>query len=108
MAACCTRDDFLRENPVRVEWWGGQFAPCETRQDAAIVQVARGVGRDPGVGGEDVVGVPYGSDLRHLVNAGATPGILFGPGDVTEAHRENESVGVGELVEGSAPWRSPC
>ena len=101
VAACCARDDFLRDNPARVEWWGGQFAPCETPQDAAIVQVARGVARDLGVGGDDVVGVPYGSDLRHLVNAGATPGILFGPGDVTEAHRENESVGVAELVEGA-------
>ena len=101
VAACCARDDFLRDNPARVEWWGGQFAPCETPLDAAIVQVARGVARDLGVGGDDVVGVPYGSDLRHLVNAGGTPGILFGPGDVAEAHRENESVGVVELVEGA-------
>ena len=101
VAACGARDDFLREHPARVEWWGGQFAPCETPRDAPIVQVARGVGRDLGVGGDDVVGVPYGSDLRHLVNAGGTPGILFGPGDVTEAHRENESVGVAELVKGA-------
>lgn len=101
VAACCARDDFLRENPVGVEWWGGQFAPCETPGDAAIVQVARGVARDLGVGGGGVVGVPYGSDLRHLVNAGRTPGILFGPGDVSEAHRENESIGVGELMDGA-------
>ncbi|MYI46926.1 MAG: hypothetical protein F4123_11210 [Gemmatimonadetes bacterium] len=47
------------------------------------------------------MGVPYGSDLRHLVNAGGTPGILFGPGDVSEAHRENESIGVDELVDGA-------
>ena len=101
VAACCAHDDFLRVNPARVEWWGGQFAPCETPRDAGIVQVAQGVGRDLGVGGDDVVGVPYGSDLRHLVNAGGTPGILLGPGDVSEAHRENESIGVGELVDGA-------
>ena len=101
VAACCARDGFLRDNPARVEWWGGQFAPCETPDDAAIVQVARGVARDLGVGSDDVVGVPYGSDLRHLVNAGGTPGILFGPGDVSEAHRENESIAVEELVDGA-------
>ena len=101
VAACCARDDFLRENLPRVEWWGGQFAPCETPRDAGIVRVAREAARDLAVGGEDVVGVPYGSDLRHLVNAGATPGILFGPGEVTEAHRENESIGVGELLDGA-------
>ena len=101
VAACCARDDFLRDNPVRVEWWGGQFAPCETPRDAAIVEVANGVARDLRVGGDDVVGVPYGSDLRHLVNAGGMQGILFGPGDVSEAHRENESIRVEELVEGA-------
>lgn len=101
VAACCARDDFLRGNPAGVEWWGGQFAPCETPDDAAIVRVARAAARDLGVGGEGVVGVPYGSDLRHLVNAGATPGILFGPGDVSEAHRDNESIAVEELVDGA-------
>ena len=101
VAACCARDGFLRDNPVRVEWWGGQFAPCETPRDAAIMDVARSVARDLGVGGDDVVGVPYGSDLRHLVNVGGTPGILFGPGDVSEAHRENESIPVEELVDGA-------
>lgn len=99
--AVCARDGFLREHPVGVEWWGGQFAPCETPGDAAVVRVARSVARDLGLGGADVVGVPYGSDLRHLVNAGGTPGVLFGPGDVSQAHRANESIGVGELVEGA-------
>lgn len=101
VAASCARDDFLRRHPVRVEWWGGQFAPCETPDDAAIVRVARGAARDLEVGAGEVVGVPYGSDLRHLVNTGGTPGILFGPGDVREAHRENESIRVRELVEGA-------
>jgi len=101
VAECCARDDFLRDNPVRVEWWGGQFAPCETPEDARIVTVARSVARDLGVGPGGLAAVPYGSDLRHLVNAGDTPGVLFGPGDVVNAHREDESIGVAELVDGA-------
>ena len=101
VAECSVRDDFLRNNPIRVEWWGGQFAPCETPEDARIVTVARSVARDLGVGPGGLVAVPYGSDLRHLVNAGSTPGVLFGPGDVANAHREDESVGVAELVDGA-------
>ncbi len=101
VAACCAHDDFLRANPVRVEWWGGQFAPCETPEDAAIVTVARSVARDLGVGGGALGAVPYGSDLRHLVNTGGTPGVLFGPGDVANAHRADESIGVAELVDGA-------
>lgn len=101
VAECCARDDFLRDNPVHVEWWGGQFAPCETPEDARIVTVARSVARDLDVGGDELAAVPYGSDLRHLVNAGGTPGVLFGPGDVANAHREDESIGVVELVDGA-------
>ena len=99
VAALCARDPFLRDHPVRVEWWGGQFAPCETPEDAAIADAARSSARDLGLGGGDVVGVPYGSDLRHLVNAGATPGVLFGPGDVAGTHRPNESIALSELLD---------
>ena len=101
VASCCDGDDFLRLHPARVEWWGGQFTPCETAADAPIVTVVRGAARDLGLGGDEVVGVPYGSDLRHLVNTGRTPGVLFGPGDVGEAHRENESIAVQDLVDGA-------
>ncbi|MDE2751405.1 MAG: ArgE/DapE family deacylase [Gemmatimonadota bacterium] len=101
VAALCGRDEYLRRNPARVEWWGGQFAPCETAADARVVSVARSAARDLGVGGGEVVGVPYGSDLRHLVNTGRTPGVLFGPGDIGEAHCENESIAVQDLIDGA-------
>ena len=65
------------------------------------MKAVRSAARDLGVSGDEVVGVPYGSDLRHLVNAGATPGVLFGPGNVAGAHRPNESIAVSELVDGA-------
>ena len=101
VAARCEAHEFLREHPARVDWWGGQFAPCDTPADAAIVTAVQGAARDLGLGGGDLVGVPYGSDLRHLVNAGQTPGVLFGPGDVSGAHRENESIALRDLVDGA-------
>ena len=101
VAARCEAHEFLREHPARVDWWGGQFAPCDTPADAAIVTAVQGAARDLGLGGGDLVGVPYGSDLRHLVNAGRTPGVLFGPGDVCGAHRENESIALRDLVDGA-------
>jgi acetylornithine deacetylase len=44
-----------------------------------------------------VAGMTYGSDMRHLVNAGSIPTVLFGPGDVRRAHRPDEYVTVAEL-----------
>ena len=44
-----------------------------------------------------VTGVPYGSDMGLLVNHGDTPTVLYGPGDVRNAHRPDEFVPVDEV-----------
>jgi acetylornithine deacetylase len=43
-------------------------------------------------------GMPYGCDLGLLTRVGEIPGVVFGPGDIRDAHRPNESVGVDDLV----------
>jgi len=43
-------------------------------------------------------GMTYGADLRLLVNAGRTPTVLFGPGDIRRTHRPDEFVPVADLV----------
>ena len=45
-----------------------------------------------------VRGVRFGSDMRLLANVGGIPTVLFGPGDVREAHRPNESVAAEDLL----------
>ncbi len=101
VAGFCARHDFLRDRPARVSWWGGQFEPCESPEGAGVAVAVASAVRDLGLGGACAVGVPYGSDLRHLVNVGRTPGILFGPGEIRGAHRENESIPVRELLDGA-------
>jgi acetylornithine deacetylase len=99
VAEVCASDDWLREHPVRVEWWGGQFASG---------RLARGSGLEHLVGSAHtavtgrvprVHGVPYGSDQRLLTGLGATPTIVYGPGDVRHAHSPDESAPVSELLE---------
>lgn len=72
--------------------------PMETGQDEAIVtglrQVALKVtGRDPGISG-----VPYTTDGAILVKNGGIPTVIFGPGDIKQAHQPNESIPVDEMV----------
>ncbi|MGH7539834.1 MAG: M20/M25/M40 family metallo-hydrolase, partial [Gemmatimonadota bacterium] len=43
-------------------------------------------------------GMRYGADMRLLVHEAGIPTVLFGPGDVREAHRPDESVSIAELV----------
>jgi acetylornithine deacetylase len=45
----------------------------------------------------DVLGAPYGSDLRHYTAAGI-PTLQYGPGDVRFAHALDEHVEVSDLL----------
>lgn len=98
VARVASHDPWLAEHPPEIEWWGGQFAPAETPRDDAIVESLSGViqeltGRRP-----TVEGVPYGADMRHLVNEGGIPTVLFGPGDVRQSHRPDEFVPLDDLL----------
>ena len=92
---------WAHEHPARVEWWGAQFAPARTDPAHPLVgalstATAEISGEPPGL-----AGVRFGSDMRLLVNEGGIPTVLFGPGDVREAHRPDESVDRQDLVRAS-------
>ena len=98
VALTCADDPWLRANPVQVQWWGGQFAPGQVEVDAPVSRLVSAAhtavhGRPP-----TVHGVPYGSDQRLLTGLGGIPTVLYGPGDVRQAHAPDESVPVAELV----------
>jgi acetylornithine deacetylase len=89
---------FLSTHPPRVEWWGGQFMPAQTPDGAAIISTTRDAISDI-VGQPAVVeAMTYGADMRLLVNDGQIPTVLFGPGDVRQAHRPDESVPIDDLL----------
>jgi acetylornithine deacetylase len=89
-------DAFLREQPVTVEWWGGQFAPGGTDDGQLLDLVRRAQGiAAPGRRPPAAYGAPYGSDLRLL--APHMPTVQYGPGDTRDAHAHDECVAVDDL-----------
>jgi acetylornithine deacetylase len=98
VAAACAADLWLREHPATVEIAGGLFdavdqpadLPLERELSAAVEHVE---GDAPAV-----VAVPYGSDMRLWVRVGGIPCVLYGPGDVRDAHAADESVALDEVV----------
>lgn len=44
-----------------------------------------------------IQGMPYGADMRLLVNVGGIPTLMFGPGDVRKAHQPDEHVPLADL-----------
>ncbi len=95
--AACTADPFLRDHPVGLEITGGRFSSSRVPADHHLpVSVAAAaeetLGRRPAL-----IGEPYGADMRLLVNEGATPTVIFGPGDVRFAHSADEHVPLAEV-----------
>ncbi len=98
IAAACAADPWLREHPATLSVAGGRFSSAEVPADSplprSLAAAAEAVlGRRP-----PFVGVPYGSDMRLLVRQGATPTVMFGPGDVRDAHAADEHVALDEVV----------
>ncbi|HYM39961.1 MAG TPA: ArgE/DapE family deacylase [Thermoplasmata archaeon] len=90
-------DAWLRDHPVKVEWWGGQFHPASVPIDHPLPQTVAGALADASGSAAAFEGMTYGSDMRLLIHVGKTPAVLFGPGDVRHAHRPNESVSLSDL-----------
>jgi acetylornithine deacetylase len=97
VAQAAQADAWLRDHPPMVAWWGGQFAPARTPSDHPLVGLVAQAFGD--VNGTPAVleGMTYGADMRLLVNEGHVPTVMFGPGDVRNAHRPDEFVPLADL-----------
>ncbi len=90
--AACDADDFLRDHRATVEITGGRFGSARVPSDHPLpvglaATIEEVTGRRP-----KLLGEPYGADMRLFVNVGATPCVIFGPGNVNVAHSADENV----------------
>ena len=97
VAGAAPDDDWLRAHPPVLEWWGGQFAPAAISTQHPIVATIMAACTDLTGTAPPMHGMPFGADMRLLVNEGATPTVLFGPGDIRRAHAPDEFVTIPEL-----------
>ena len=92
------RDAWLAEHTPQLEWTGGQFDAVEVDPGLpAFMALAAAHAEEFGVEPEPD-GAPYGSDMRLLVHEADTPAILYGPGDIKQAHSTDEWIAVEEIV----------
>ena len=99
VAEASAADPWLKDNPVVVDWSGGQFASGAYAGDDAFLDVLDLAYVDAtGSLAPRRRGAPYGSDLR-LYNAGGIPSVHLGPGEVRYAHSPLEQVRLAEVGE---------
>lgn len=98
IAAMAAQDVWLRDHQPVVEWFGGQFAPCETPLEAPICQAVAGAHLQTTGAVPAIEGVPYGADMRLFTLIGGMPCVMYGAGDVRVAHHADEYIELDELA----------
>ncbi|WP_233576557.1 ArgE/DapE family deacylase [Saccharopolyspora rhizosphaerae] len=96
VAEACAADPWLAEHPVRVSWPGGIFASGRLPEGHPLLEETREAITASGGPAPEVVGAPYGTDLRQYAATGM-PTLQYGPGDVRYAHAHDEHVGIADL-----------
>jgi acetylornithine deacetylase len=99
IAAAAASHPFLADHRPVMEIVGGRFGSARVPSDdplpVGLAQVAAATtGRAP-----ELLGEPYGADMRLFVNEGSTPCVIFGPGDVRVAHSADEFVPLDQVAD---------
>lgn len=91
-----TRSPHLRCDPVRVSFL--HHDDSTTQPDG--IAVAQGMAATLAARGAPaaVRHGPFCCDMRHLVNQGGIPAIVFGPGTIAQAHKPDEHIPVAEYL----------
>jgi acetylornithine deacetylase len=95
--AAADADPWLREHRPWVEWFSGQFAPSEIAADAPLTRMLLDAHEQANGSPTIIEGVPYGADMRHFINLGGMPCVMYGSGDVRLAHYTDERVPVDQV-----------
>ncbi len=94
----CRADPWLTAHPPRVEWFSGQFTAAETATDHPLVRTVSNAHKISTGTPATIDAATYGADLRHFVNVGKIPCVMYGPGNVRMAHRPDEFVPIAEVL----------
>lgn len=90
LAAVVADDEWLSAHPPTFERFDVQFEPSAIDPDEPVVAALREALADRGLA-DAPRGATYGTDARHFAAIGV-PAVVFGPGDIEQAHFPDESV----------------
>ncbi|MEH7075421.1 peptidase [Neobacillus drentensis] len=95
------QDEWLHENPLRLEWFGGRWLPGSLENDHPLMnELTKSfieiMGNSP-----IVEASPWGTDGGILSTIGNTPVVVFGPGITETAHDANEHIVLEDMFAAS-------
>src|SRR5690606_4339674 len=92
VAGEAAKHPWLAAHPPVVEWFEGQFDPGETPVSAPIVRSMSAAHAAVAGSPPRVRGMTAGTDLRLFTRYAGIPTVMYGPGELAQAHAADESV----------------
>ncbi|WP_261133677.1 peptidase [Bacillus sp. Marseille-Q3570] len=85
-------DEWFREHPVEVEWFGAQWLPGSIDLEHELMGILQERYQEVLGVAPEIEASPWGTDGGLLTQVGNTPSIVFGPGVTAFAHYPNEFI----------------
>lgn len=97
VAAANAANPFLRDNPAHISFLHHDDSARQSRDIPIAVGAAKILAHRGGK--SEIADAPFCCDMRHLVNQGGIPSIIFGPGTIAQAHKPDEHIALSEYTE---------
>jgi acetylornithine deacetylase len=96
--AVADQDEWLREHPPIVEWFGGQFASAEVSPDSPVSKAVRAAHLQVTGAEPEIAAITAGLDLRLFTEIGKMEAVAYGAGDVRYVHCPDEFIIVDDIL----------
>lgn len=87
-------DPWLRDNPPRITRLASGFGSAQTREDHPLVTALAEAAEEEFRKQTPIAAAPYGCDMSGWVRHAKVPTVVYGPGEIEQAHAPNESVSL--------------
>lgn len=95
------QDEWLRENHLEIEWFGGRWLPGSLESDHPLMKELTKSFVEVKGDYPVIEASPWGTDGGILSTVGNTPVVVFGPGITETAHDANEHINLEDMFAAS-------
>jgi acetylornithine deacetylase len=96
IAEANTRHPFLRRHPAKLEFLHHDDSTSQSPDITIARRMGEVLARRGGEG--RIQAGAFCCDMRHLVNQGGIPSIIFGPGSIAQAHKPDEHIVLADYL----------
>ncbi|WP_096199658.1 peptidase [Bacillus sp. FJAT-45350] len=93
------KDQWFKENPVELEWFGARWVPGMVDEDHPLVKIVENQHKNVVKKDAIIEASPWGTDGGMLEKVGKVPTIIYGPGVTEVAHHTNEYIELDKIFE---------